>query len=277
MADEAETEELEPDAPEGQDQPTEAQQAATAEAERLAKLMGWRPESEWKGDKTNWRPAEDFLRETVEVNRGMRTKLQAAEGKLARVVAQVAKLDATTKARMSEEAEQALRQAVEAGDADEAAKILKRVEAQRQPEEPTAYADFKARNADWYGVDDEATAYVATLDARFAAQAGGPQNIADPEAHFRRIEAAMKKRFPELFEEEADDTPHRRKEPEEEKGNARRTPLVARGNGRAETPSRGGKVTAATLTREQREAAALYNITPEAYAEQWNRAMESGQ
>lgn len=263
------------DGPDGQGAEGQAAEP-NPEAERLAGLMGWKPKEQWKGDQTTWRPAEDFLRETVEVNRNMRAQQRTSETKLARVVAEVAKLSNNERQRMGADAEARLRLAVEEGKTDDALKILKEVEAGRQPTEPAAFTSFKERNADWYSVDPEATAYVHSLDQQFAAAAGGPQNVTDPEAHFRRIDAAMKKRFPELYaaaDDEEDDPPaRRRREPDEPQG--RRAPLVARGN-RAEA-SRSTEKTASTLSREEKAGADLMGVTHADYAKQVNNLKARG-
>lgn len=248
------------DAPEGQDEAAQP----NPEAEKVARLMGWKPKEEWRGDQTNWRPAEDFLRETPEINRSLRKKVEASEGKLSRVIAEVAKLSTDQRQRMGAEAEARLKAAVESGDTAEALKVLKDVEAKRQPDEAPAFTDFKARNADWWDVDEEATAFAAVLDARYAK--GG---ITDQEAHMKRVEAGVKKAFPALFEA-GDGSP--RKEPKEDPPTDRRTPLVARGN-RAD-PSKPTTITASTLTREQKAAADEYGVSHADFAKHAQRFAE---
>lgn len=236
------------------------------EVKSLAVQLGWKDPKNWKGEPPagGLKTAKDFIAEIPEVMRNTRKKADTLEQKYNRVVAQVAKLDRHVSAKDDLDAKAAARTAFEAGDFDEAEKILTATRASSAaPDEAPALTAFKERN-EWYGSDDEATAYVASLDQQFAKAAGGVQ---DPEAHMRKIEVAVKKRFPELFEAEG----RRREEPPA--GERRRAPLVQRGAGDRQRST--ADLTAADLTPAQRRAAAEYGVTPEAYAKQVNRLKAS--
>jgi hypothetical protein len=239
---------------------------SSEEAIRVATLMGWKPKDQWKGDTANWRPAEDFLSEVPEVLRNTRKANERLNGQVTRIVAQVAKLDRRSDAQASAIAEAEAQEAFEAGDFDKAKKILLGVGkgASAQPDEPAAFTDFKARN-DWYGVDDEASAYVEMLDKRFVQAAGGPNNV-DPEAHFKKIEAGVKKRFPELFEDGdkgGDDKGGERRQ-------ERRAPLVTRGRGLDRGRS-GGAMSVADLSPAQRQAIKVMGVTEADYVKSYNQ------
>jgi len=68
-AEEVETPEVESDAP------AEEPQKELSETERVAIQVGWRPESEWRGPKELWRPAEDYLKKGFQANEGLKNKL----------------------------------------------------------------------------------------------------------------------------------------------------------------------------------------------------------
>lgn len=254
---EAATAELEPeDLPEGE--ALEGAEAdappANPEAEKIAGLMGWKPETEWRGDKENWRSAEDFLKEVPEINRALRKKASTTDDKFNRIVAQVAALEKTQKTKAEHDALADLSTAVEAGDiegAKAAALRLSAAKPQGQPDEDPAFTAFKDRN-EWYGGDVEATAYVQMLDQSYAQATGG---VKDADAHMKRIETAVKKRFPELFE-----APKTTRDP----------PLVGRG-GRTDTRPTNGEKTAADLSPAQRKAAADMGVTTADYVKSLNK------
>lgn len=227
----------------------------------VASTMGWRPKADFKpkreGDK--WLPAKEFVAEFNARQRNTMRSNRDLKSKLDRVAAQVEKvaghLSATDKVAMRAQA----REHMEVGEFDKAEELFDKAASAASPTsgEHPALTSFKERN-DWFGVDDEATAYADSLDKQFAK--GG---IADADAHMRKVEAGVKKRFPELFE-----AGERQERPEGER-QARRAPLVARGNG-AERPRQDGKITVADLTPKQRRAAEAMNVTLKDYAANLN-------
>lgn len=239
-----------------------------AEAERIAALMGWKPKDSWKGDTAGWRSAEDFLKETPEVLRNMRKKSERLEGQFSRIVATLTKVQQGQQKQEDRDLAAQMEAAVDAGDMDAAKKLLEQAKTSRSPDsgKPPALVAFEERNAEWFGVDDEATAYVSALDVQFARAAGGNQNI-DPDQHMRKIEAAVKKRFPELFGTPAatNDDDGKGKAAEE----ARKGPLLARGNRGAQRAT-DGKLTVATMSPRQRAAARETNVTDADYVREYN-------
>jgi hypothetical protein len=65
MAKEAQVDELEPDAVLVADDQDEEGATELTEVEKIAAELGWKPEAQWKGDKTNWTDAAQFLRQTA--------------------------------------------------------------------------------------------------------------------------------------------------------------------------------------------------------------------
>lgn len=251
-------------AAEGGEEQQQEEAKSSPEAVRIASLMGWKDPSKWQGEPPpgGLKSAEDFIAEIPDVLRNTRKKADKLEGQFARVVAQVSKLDRVEGRRRDADQEAALEAAMEAGDLEGAKNILKAAkEAAAPPGEAPAFTSFKDRN-EWYGVESEATEYVAFLDQKYATEAGGPANV-DPETHFRKIDAAVKKRFPELFGEA--------KEPKEgeETGERRRAPLVNRGN-RAERVKTSEGFTVADLTRAHRQAIKEYGCSEADYVKNLN-------
>jgi hypothetical protein len=237
---------------------------SSAEAIRVASLMGWKDPSKWQGDPPpgGLKTAEEYLAEVPDVLKNTRKKAERLEGQVTRIVSQVAKLDRASSHQADASAKAAAREAMEAGDFDKAEKILTEARSTNTaPDKPPALAAFEERNADWYGVDDEATAYTEMLDKRYAQQAGG---VADPDAHMRKVEAGVKKAFPHLFDDKAgakdgkDDTP------------ARRAPFVGRGGGVDRSRRGPGEMTVADMTPAQRRAAETMGVKPESWVKNFN-------
>lgn len=178
----------------------EAQQAA-AEAgadpsislEDLAREMGWSPKDAWRGDPDAWRPAADFLRSTVTVNKSLRAEIKDIKRSIEKTTTQMAeekfgKLKAQLEAKFEE--------AVETGDkqaAKQASAELAKLEQQQGAGGDSPEDAFAAENP-WYGKDDEATAYAIGISQRLAAQG---KSVAEQLA---AAKAGVEKRFPELFE-----------------------------------------------------------------------------
>lgn len=216
---------------------------------QLAEKAGWKPKEQWKGE--GWTDASEFLAHQLE-------KGERSSKRLAQVASQLRQVESQTKAQRKAALDAELDAAVEAGDIEAARRISNE---KAVVDEPPAVADFRARN-EWFGVDPEATAYVESLDRRYAAEAGG---IKDAKAHMERIEAAVLKRFPEYAPEPV--KPIRRRE----------APHTARTSGAMRND--GGKKTEATLTAEEvaayRELHAAGMVTDrKTYVAQLNAAME---
>jgi hypothetical protein len=227
----------------------------TPEIEEIALSFGWKPREQFDPAKGEWKDPKTFIANTRKVVFDSRDKIRNYEGKLNRIVAQVAKLQGNQRSQADADAQAALAAAVEAGDVEGAQNVLKQVRASQAPDENPALTAFKERN-EWFGTDDEATAYAAALDRQYA-----KDGIADPDAHMRKVEAGVKKRFPELF---GGDT----KTAADPK--ARSAPLVARGGGPAERSRNGGELTVATMTPEMRRAAEAVGVKPESYVKSFN-------
>lgn len=233
------------------------------EAKAVARLMGWKDSSEWKGDKTKFVTAQQFLADVPEVLKHTRQANAKLKSQQDRIIGEVAKLSANQRRQMDAAHEQALEIAVEANDMAAVKRITAEIKAAAAPAADTGpVAAFKARNSEWFEVDPEATAYAAALDAQYAKLSNG---ISDPEAHMKRVEDGVKKKFPELFGE---------KEVKAKDELKPRAPLVAGGGRIARTST--GPITAADLTPQQRAAAKELGVPPEKYAASVNDMKSKG-
>lgn len=241
----------------------EGEPQSSPEAVKVATLMGWKPKDQWKGDTSKWRPAEDFLAEVPEILSRTRQQSGKMKSQLDQVAGLVAKLTQNQRQQVDAQLDAALDAAVEAGDVDAAKKIRAQIrENANPPAENPAVASFKERNASWFEVDDDATAYAAALDARLSK--GG---VANPDAHMRRVEEGVKKAFPQLFE---DGEAPKKDEPRS------RAPLVAGGGKVAPGRRAPGEATVADLTPSQRRAAEDMGVSFPDYVKALNKIAKQG-
>jgi len=188
--------ELEPDAvvAEGAQDETEPEAPLTVEA--LASDLGWKPESEWKGSKDKWTPAADFLRSKVDKSDRLASEIRDVRDTVGRISRTTAAITDRAVREERERWEQQFRDATAAGDeqaAWQAAQELHRVPAAREDADQVFEA-WRARNP-WFDTDPEARAYVYGL---------GEINKGKPaEEQTRLVDEAVRKRFPELFDEPA--------------------------------------------------------------------------
>jgi len=226
-------------APAPDDALPEQQSEQTAfEAESVARLAGWAPKEEWRGPEEEWKDAATFVTERV-------TGFDAAK-KQAKTLKKTLETTTRTMERTLQqqrdtalaEAEARARRAVEDNDpaaAIAAVRQVREVEASRPAPE---FSSFQERNAGWWNVDPEATAFAIGLGNTYAAQG---MSAAE---QFEAAEKAVKKRFPEHFEDTPSLTPAKPQP---------RAPLM--GGGQRSSQPRKGPITLADLPREAQDAA----------------------
>lgn len=225
-------------------------EAAPPTVEALAADMGWKPKEGFH-DPDKWKPAHEYLRNTVDVNRNLNSRLKSVDETLARVVRTSATLTEREVAKAREQALSERAEAVELGDTEafNKAEAALNTLPQAEPPPPTAEGqDFTKRHASWWKVNPEATAF-----AMNRAEELGKLGLS-PARQLSRVEAEMKDYFPELF-------PAR----------AKAAPLNAPGN-RGGQPAKKGysslpaDVQAAALDYEKRSASWSNPVTREDYA-----------
>lgn len=225
-----------------QDTPAaEAPQLDQTTLEAVASKFGWKADGELD--------AAAFLDRTPQIIQRDRSKLKS----LGKVVQGLeSRLTGTKKSEIAAK----IAKAVESGDETAAQKIADEV-VDNSSAVQAEYADFMARNAEWYEEDPEATAYVLALDKQYSTTLG----TRDPVKHFEAIEKAVRRRFPEHF---PDAPPAKETKKEAKTGQ----PFV-HGASRVSKAAPTQK-TAATLTTDERKAAKDMGVTPESYAESLN-------
>lgn len=182
---------------------TEEQQPSPPTLEELAGEMGWRPQDQWKGDPTKWKPAHDFVRSTVDVNHKLTNRLKGVEEQLGAMSRTSAQL---TERAVAQEREKLLAQRDEAFELNDreafqkAEQALRELPAPQPAKSPEAQA-FEERNAAWLGKDREATAFAFNRCDELAKMGLSPSR------QLATVEREMKTYFPELFAEEAKPTP----------------------------------------------------------------------
>jgi len=177
----------------------EVEQAEPVTVEGLAGEMGWRPKEDWKGDPDKWKPAHEYMRATVDVNRKLGNRLKGVEDQLARVARTSVSITEREVAKERERLMQEREEAFDAGDRDafqKAERELAKVATVAPPTVPDETHSFIERNANWFQKDQEATAWAINRTNELAATGLG---------HARQlaiVEREAKTMFPEFFEAE---------------------------------------------------------------------------
>jgi len=191
-----------------------------SESEDRARLSGWTPAEEFKGDPDRWVDAETWNKRADELmpilkatNKKLEEKLTQYESEIGATKKELEDLRKTTK-RMADvgskisqrEYDRALEtirkeqsRAVAEGDADAFERLEKQKDSLEKPEPieintPDPRNDFISRNP-WYGQDgkEEMTGYAYIMAEKYA-----KQGLA-PEEQLTRVEADVKQKFPEEF------------------------------------------------------------------------------
>ena len=177
----------------------EVEQAEPVTVEGLAGEMGWRPKEDWKGDPDKWKPAHEYMRATVDVNRKLGNRLKGVEDQLARVARTSVSITEREVAKERDRLMQEREEAFDAGDRDAFVRaereLAKVVEVAPAPV-PDETHSFIERNANWFQKDQEATAWAINRTNELAATGLG---------HARQlaiVEREAKQMFPEFFEAE---------------------------------------------------------------------------
>lgn len=150
--------------------------------ESVAEAMGWAPKDKWHGPDDQWEDAASFLKRTPKVLDGLREQMKRTSRATERLIAD-------SKRKAQREAEERIRQAVEMNDPEAALAAARTVQGADNP------AQEWAESRPWFQTDDAARA-VAIAAANRVASNGGT-----PEEQLEEAERAVRRRFPEYFEE----------------------------------------------------------------------------
>lgn len=179
------------------DETTEVVEEQPLTVEDLASDMGWSPKENWRGDPDKWKPAHEFVRHTVDINRNLSGSLKRLEGQVQTMARTSAKLTEEAAAKARQEALQERQRAFDEGDSEafqQADQKLRQIEAQPAPTPPETQ-DFVERNAAWFGKDAEATQWATNRAGELANQGFSPAR------QLAIVEREAKQYFPEHFEE----------------------------------------------------------------------------
>jgi hypothetical protein len=212
----------------------------------VASEMGWSPKEKWKGNPDDWRDADEFLKRTPQMLKALKKQVESSN----RIAA-----DRMEKVRQKaiEDAEARIAAAVESGDMDDARQAMAdRDKAAARPD-PQAEA-FAVKNS-WFNTNQAAT-QLAIAKAGEIANTGG--SVA---AQLEAAEAEVRKRFPELFDDEPEERPS--KAPPAVHGGAQRSPVqAAREKGWNDLPKHiQGAMSEKTLKS--------FGLSKEEYAKSW--------
>lgn len=200
----------------------------------LAREFGWKPLSEWKGDKSTWTPADQYIRHTFQKQREAADRIKAERGNTRRVTAErdemamrLERLEKTTGVMMAEqernirnqvkrEYEAAKRAAAKEGDDelydkldDELGDKLRQIDQHFEQRKPKAQPDVTQqaqamlqdpiigkffRDHPWVAEHDDIYEYVYEV-AEQHAQAGRTK-----EQQIIAVKAALREEYPEFFQ-----------------------------------------------------------------------------
>jgi hypothetical protein len=190
-------------------------EAETKALRAVARQMGWKPEEDWKGDKSGWVDAGDFIANITTQNKSLKDQVQRATRTAEKIIEKERKAS-------EREIERRIRELTEANDADgviEATRELAKVRSDADPVD-----DWIAENP-WF-TDDVVANGIAKGAAEKAARAGKTTT-----EQLAAARAEVMKRMPELFDGEPA-TPAARPTP--------KAPLVQSGNRTASAPRKRG-------------------------------------
>jgi hypothetical protein len=162
--------------------------------EEIAAASGWKPKDQWTRAPEEWTSAAEFLRGQGDRFSRLRESNEQLKKDRAREVAVAERLAERMSNEAREAAEADVRRAAEVGDPEAAADAARRL-ADAKPATNPQVERWAAQNSTWFGPggNAEATAFaqaVAGQQASMNASVGEQLDAA---------EAAVKKRFPELF------------------------------------------------------------------------------
>lgn len=175
---------------------------APASVEDIASRMGWSPKENWRGDPDKWKPADEFLTATVDVNRSQKRELSEIKQQVEAMARTSAAMTERAIMRERERLAQERRQAFDEGDAeafDRAGRELRALESsipQTEPQLAPEAQAFVEKHA-WVKDDPAAGNWAFTRAGQLAEQ-GIP--IAK---QLEIVEREAKQYFPEHFKTES--------------------------------------------------------------------------
>jgi len=144
--------------------------------EDIAQKMGWSPREQWRGDPDKWKPADQFVEHTAEINTTLANKLKSVDARLENISRTN---QAMTERLLAEQREKLMAERQEAFDVGDAAKF-NQLDQQLQTL-PTAAAQpapevqaFTEKHAAWFNKDQEATTWAFNRAEELSKKGFGP-------------------------------------------------------------------------------------------------------
>jgi len=167
--------------------------------EELASKMGWAPQDQFRGNPEEWKPADQFILASKDINRGLSREVRSMRDQIDRLGRTSSQLLADKIAERDAYWQNVHAKAVEEGNgelADRAVNERIKLKTGTPPPdtgEPPETREFRERNASWFEKDDLATVRAMEV-AEQMRRLGRP-----PAAQLEAAERAVRKEFPELF------------------------------------------------------------------------------
>lgn len=182
--------------------------------EALATEMGWSPKDQWRGPAEQWKPADQFIRETHSINQHFKQELKQQQREFQERVERNERMAKIALQRQRQQMEdgfnQRMREAASMADTEAFDALMRQKnealyefdksarEQMQQPQQPAvdpAVNDFMFRNRDWFNKDHIMTGA--------ATQQWGYYEQNFPKWDFgqiaRAVEEDMKQAFPQKF------------------------------------------------------------------------------
>lgn len=169
--------------------------------EALAADLGWTPKDKFRGDAEKWKPADEFIRASRDINQNLHREIRGLRDQVGQMATVSSRILADKIAERDSYWQGIHEKAVEDGDKDLARRAvseLGKIEEEKRtatPEStlPPETAAFVERNSKWFNVDP-----LATMRAQEVAEALAKRGIPVAE-QLTQAERAIRKEFPEHF------------------------------------------------------------------------------
>lgn len=225
--------------------------------EDLASKLGWAPKEQFRGNPDEWKPADEFILASKDINRGLSREVRSMREQIDRLGRTSSQLLADKIAERDAYWQSVHADAVEKGDAaaaqratNERIKLATEAKPSTDQGEPPETAEFRQRNATWFGPNKAAT--IRAMEAAEKARLLGES----PSGQLEAAEQIVRREFPELFK-----TPTGKQAPAVATAASRAAPTSSREKGFNDMPAESQKMA--------REYERRHGIKPEDFAKSY--------
>lgn len=204
-----------------QEQAESTEQTTDPAIEQRAKLQGWRPKDEFKGNPDLWRPAEDWVKRADEMtpimkatNKKLEDDLLSTQEELRGVKETLTNMTRVQEKYATDSYDQKVSdiraQKIVAVDAGETAKFLELEEQEKRLAKPEAVEAteetihpvaqrFFSENAEWWDKDASMTRYAQALGNEMVQNKDPRAKVGNEAEFFKAIKEDMQATFPHKF------------------------------------------------------------------------------